>query len=136
MVESWQVAGDALHALHGSITITIVQALKAIKAASDEQRWNINLSDCLTVWKGGSLGSNILTPLIAAVNRTPDINTIMEDPHLASDLTRRHLGWRRIVTLSIASGMMSTILSSSLMYHDSHRIITTHRSGHLFQYNN
>ena len=136
MVESWQVAADALSALHGSIIITIVQALKVIKAASDEHGWNTSLSDCLTIWKGGSLGSSVLTPLIAAVNRTPDIDAILEDPPLASELTRRQLGWRRIVTLSIASGKISTILSSSLMYHDSHRIISTYRNGDLFQYNN
>ena len=136
MVESWQVADDACHAFHGSMIVTIVQALQAINAASGECGWNVKLTDCLSTWRGGSLvSSNLLDPLIVALGRTSESPTVdvLEEPSLASELTRRQLGWRRIVTLGIASGVSTSTLASSLMYYDSHHAITAYKLGQMYQ---
>ena len=68
MVESWQVAEDAYHALCGSMIVAIIQALQAIKFTSEEYQWNVVLIDCLNTWKEGSLiGSNLLDLLIFTI---------------------------------------------------------------------
>ena len=134
MVESWQIAEDACHALYGSMIVTIVQALQALQATSDEHGWNVVLGDCLSVWSSGSLvSSSLLEPLVAAIGRT-SIDSIMEDPPLASELTRRQLGWRRIVTLGTASGVSNTTLSSSLGYYDALHNIPMYSAGQVYQF--
>lgn len=138
MVESWQVAEDAYHALYGSMLVSLVQALLAIKAANDEHGWNVRLEDCLNAWRYGSLiSSNLLDQLVAAIGRSNhggSAVSIMEDPSVASTLTRSQNGWRRIVVLGIASGVSTATLSSSLMYYDSNHTIPAYQSGQQFQF--
>ena len=45
----------------------------------------------------------------------------MVDPTFASELNSRQMAWRRVVTMSIATGIACPALSTSLTYYDQYR---------------
>ncbi len=56
-----------------------------------------------------------------AVARDPSLVNLMVDPGFAADLNARHMAWRRIASLGIASGIALPAMSASLGYYDQYR---------------
>lgn len=93
-----------------------------IKGCSDKNDWNVNLTECARIWKGGCIiRAKLLDKIQAALARDSDLPNLMVDPGFAAELNDRHMAWRRIVTLCIASGLPCPALCASLNYFDSYR---------------
>jgi len=117
-----QIVEDLGHALYCVKVCTYAQGLSLIKAASDTNNWNINLSDCAKVWKGGCIiRAKLLDKIQNAFATNPDLANLMVDPAFAAELNAKQMAWRRILTLCIASGIACPAFSASLCYFDSYR---------------
>lgn len=117
-----QIIADLGDALYCAKVCSYAQGLGIIKAASDAHNWDINLSQCVKMWKGGCIiRAKLLDKIQNALKRDEDLPNLMLDPDFADELNTKQMSWRRIVTLCIASGVACPSLSASLSYFDSYR---------------
>ncbi len=117
-----QIIADLGEALYCAKLCSYAQGLGIIKAASDTHNWDVDLSQCAKMWKGGCIiRAKLLDKIQNALKRDPDLPNLMLDPDFAEELNTKQMSWRRIVTLCVASGVACPSLSASLNYFDSYR---------------
>lgn len=117
-----QIIEDLGAALYCAKVCSYAQGLGIIKAASDTYEWDVDLSQCAKMWKGGCIiRAKLLDKIQAAMTNNPSLANLMVDPDFAQELNTRQLAWRRIVTLCVATGVPCPALSASLSYFDSYR---------------
>ena len=117
-----QIIDDLGDALYCAKVCSYAQGLGIIKAASDANDWNVDLSQCAKLWKGGCIiRAKLLDKIQSALKRDPDLPNLMLDPEFAAELNEKQMPWRRVVTLCVASGVTCPSLSASLNYFDSYR---------------
>ena len=113
---------DLQAALYAAKVCSYAQGLSIIKAASDKNGWNVDLSECVRIWKGGCIiRAKLLDKIQVALANDANLSNLMVDPGFASELNVRQMPWRRIVTLGIASGVSCPALCASLNYFDQYR---------------
>lgn len=121
-VDKEQIIQDVRQALYAAKICSYAQGMNLIKAASDHFNWGIDLGECARIWKGGCIiRARFLDSIKAAYVRNPDLPNLLVDPTFAQDLISRQGGWRRIVSLCVASGIACPSLSASLAYFDTYR---------------
>jgi 6-phosphogluconate dehydrogenase len=117
-----QIIEDLGAALYCAKVCSYAQGLGIIKAASDANEWDVDLSSCAKMWKGGCIiRAKLLDKIQDALANDPDLLNLMVDPGFAEELNARQMAWRRIITLCVASGQACPALSASLNYFDSYR---------------
>jgi len=117
-----QIVEDLQSALYASKICCYAQGLSMIKAASDANGWDINLSDCVKLWRGGCIiRAGLLEKIHKAFAADADLLNLMIDPNFAEELNRRQFAWRRIATLAVACGLGCSALTNSLNYFDTYR---------------
>jgi len=119
-----QIVQDLGTALYCAKVCSYAQGMNVIKAASEENDWNIDLAQCALMWRGGCIiRAKLLDKIQAAYQLAGDdsLPNLMVDPGFAGELNAGQMAWRRIVTLCIASGIACPALSASLNYFDSYR---------------
>eukprot|EP00562_Extubocellulus_spinifer_P024217 CAMPEP_0178663476 /NCGR_PEP_ID=MMETSP0698-20121128/28845_1 /TAXON_ID=265572 /ORGANISM="Extubocellulus spinifer, Strain CCMP396" /LENGTH=494 /DNA_ID=CAMNT_0020306535 /DNA_START=229 /DNA_END=1713 /DNA_ORIENTATION=- len=121
-VSKFQIIEDLEAALYAAKICSYAQGMGLIKAASDSKDWNIDLSMCAKMWKGGCIiRAKLLDKIQAAFSSNPSLSNLMVDPAFATELNERSMAWRRIITLCVASGVSCPALCASLNYFDSYR---------------
>lgn len=121
-VDKDQVIADLQAALYCAKVISYAQGMSIIKAASDKHGWNVDLSSCARMWRGGCIiRAALLAKIQHALSLDVNLPNLVVDPTFASEINARQMAWRRIVTLSIASGIACPALSASLQYYDQYR---------------
>lgn len=122
VVDKAQVIKDLEAALFCCKIVSYAQGLGVIKAASDKFDWNVDLALCARMWRGGCIiRARLLKGIQEAVQRDPNLANLMVDPGFAAELNARHMAWRRIVSLGVASGISLPAMSVSLGYYDQYR---------------
>jgi len=117
-----QIIEDLQNALFASKICSYAQGLAVIKATSDEKNWDVDLAQCAKMWKGGCIiRARLLEQIQAAFTNDTKLPNLMVAPEVAVELNDRHMSWRRIVTLCVASGIACPGLCSALNYFDSYR---------------
>jgi len=117
-----QIIADLGDALYCAKVCSYAQGLGIIKAASNENNWDVDLSQCAQMWKGGCIiRAKLLEKIQNALKKDPNLPNLMLDPDFAEELNSKQMSWRRIVTLCVASGVACPSLSASLCYFDSYR---------------
>jgi len=117
-----QIVEDLQAALYASKVVCYAQGLALIKAASEANNWNVNLADCVQLWRGGCIiRAALLEKIHKAFQTDSDLPNLMIDPNFAEELNRKQFAWRRIATLTVACGLGASALTSSLNYFDTYR---------------
>ncbi len=128
--KSTTVTGDAAaklkdslrDALYASKVCSYAQGMALIKAGSDHYKWNVNLSECARIWKGGCIiRAQLLEQIRQAFTRQQDVPNLLVDPEFAAFLVKAQDSWRFAVTTAIQHGVAVPALSASLAYFDSYR---------------
>lgn len=121
-VDKQQLLEDLQAALYCAKITSYAQGLGIIKAASDKNEWNVDLSLCASMWRGGCIiRAALLTKIKNALAKDPNLPNLLVDDTFASEVNERHMAWRRIVSLSVASGIATPALAASLSYYDQYR---------------
>lgn len=121
-IDKDQVIADLQAALYSSKVISYAQGMGIIRAASDKNDWNVDLSSCARMWRGGCIiRAQLLSKIQNALALNADLANLLVDPGFAAEINARQMAWRRVVTLSIASGIACPALSTSLQYYDQYR---------------
>lgn len=117
-----QIVEDLEASLYAAKVCSYAQGLSLIRAASDKNEWDVNLTECARLWKGGCIiRAKLLDDIQAALARDTNLKNLMVDPEFAKSLNEKQMAWRRIVTLGVASGIPCPALAGSLSYFDAYR---------------
>lgn len=117
-----QIVEDLEAALYASKICSYAQGLSLIKAASDEYKWNIDLSECARLWTGGCIiRAALLDDIQKAFSNKKDLKNLMLDSVFSSKLNEQSEAWRRIVALCVTNGIAAPALCSLLSYMDTYR---------------
>jgi 6-phosphogluconate dehydrogenase len=113
----------AVHdALYASKICSYAQGLSFIRKASDEHRWNIDLSEIARIWKGGCIiRAQFLDSIMSAFNHRPDLPSLLLDEEFNAWIQAAQANWRFAVGTAQRLGIPVPAMGASLSYFDSYR---------------
>jgi len=121
-IHKLQMLDDLKAALYAVKVCSYAQGLGIIKSCSDDMGWDVNLSDCARMWKGGCIiRAALLQKIQDALARDKFLPNLLLDPVVASELNERSAAWRRVVVVAVGYGISTPALCGSLNYFDSYR---------------
>merc|ERR1711957_269970 len=86
-VHKGQMLDDLKAALYASKVCSYAQGLGVIKSASDDMQWNINLSECARMWKGGCIiRAALLQKIQDALARDQQLPNLILDSYRRASL--------------------------------------------------
>ncbi|KAL7526347.1 hypothetical protein ACHAWF_001735 [Thalassiosira exigua] len=121
-VHKAQMLDDLKAALYAAKVCSYAQGLGIIGACSDDMKWNVNLSECARLWKGGCIiRAAFLQKIQDALARDRSLPNLLLDPAIASEINERTAAWRRVVVVAMGYGVPVPSIAGSLGYFDSYR---------------
>jgi 6-phosphogluconate dehydrogenase len=109
-------------ALYASKIVSYAQGMELLRAASSEYKWNLNLSDIATIWRGGCIiRAKFLNRIVEAYQRNPALHNLLLDRYFTRILRKTQRNWRVAVSTAIKHGVAVPAFSASLAYFDSSR---------------
>jgi len=110
------------HALKLSIILTFIQGFLLIKRASEEEGWNIDLSEVARIWRGGCIiRSNLLPRFQQAFGKDQAAAKAAKKEIMERFGSDRQRDWRRAVVFAQSRGVAVPALAASLNYFDALR---------------
>ncbi|KAF4357814.1 hypothetical protein F8388_024425 [Cannabis sativa] len=121
-VDKKKLIDDVRQALYASKICSYAQGMNLIRAKSAEKGWDLKLGELARFWKGGCIIRAIFLDRIKkAYDRNPELANLLVDPEFSKEIIERQHWWRRVVCLTIKSGITVLGMSSSLSYFDTYR---------------
>jgi len=109
-------------ALYASKIVSYAQGMELLGAASGEYKWNLNLSDIATIWRGGCIiRAKFLNRIVEAYQRDPALQNLLFDRYFTKIIRKTQRNWRVAVSTAIKRGVAVPAFSASLAYFDSYR---------------
>jgi 6-phosphogluconate dehydrogenase len=109
-------------ALYASKIVSYAQGMELLHAASSEYKWNLNLSDIATIWRGGCIiRAKFLNRIVEAYRREPALHNLLLDRYFTKIIRKMQRNWRVAVSTAIKHGVAVPAFSASLAYFDSYR---------------
>jgi 6-phosphogluconate dehydrogenase len=109
-------------ALYASKIVSYAQGTELLHAASSEYKWNLNLSDIATIWRGGCIiRAKFLNRIVEAYGRDPALHNLLLDRYFTKIVRKMQRNWRVAVSTAIKHGVAVPAFSASLAYFDSYR---------------
>ncbi len=121
--------GDRAHlvdavrdALYASKIVSYAQGMELLRTASTEYKWNLNLGDIATIWRGGCIiRAKFLNRIVEAYQRDPTLSNLLLDRYFTDIIERTQHNWRIAVSTAVLHGVAVPAFSASLAYFDSYR---------------
>lgn len=109
-------------ALYCSKMCSYAQGMALIAQASAEFNYNINLSECARIWKGGCIiRAGFLKKIQTAFNENPSLPNLLLAPEFKQTILDRQEAWREVLCIANKLGIAVPAFSASLDYFDSYR---------------
>jgi len=114
---------DAIRdALYASKIVSYAQGMELLRSGSTEYKWNLNLGDIATIWRGGCIiRAKFLNRIVEAYQRDPELHNLLLDRYFTRAIKKAQRNWRVAVTTAIKHGVPVPAFSASLAYFDSYR---------------
>src|SRR5207244_1290996 len=114
---------DAIRdALYASKIVSYAQGMELLRSGSTEYKWNLNLGDIATIWRGGCIvRAKFLNRIREAYERDPALHNLLLDSYFTSIIEKTQHNWRGAVAIAISQGVAVPAFSASLAYFDSYR---------------
>ena len=117
-----QLVSDLEHALYASKIVSYAQGFAQMAAASENERWGIDLGAMATIWRGGCIiRARFLDRIREAYDAEPELPNLMLAEFFADALQQAQDPWRRVVARAAELGIPAPAFSSSLAYYDGYR---------------
>ena len=111
---------DLYSALFASKIISYAQGFSLLQEASQNNDWNLNLSEIALMWRGGCIiRSSFLNNISDAYINNKSLNNLLLDSYFKEQILKNQKGLRNIVSLAVLNGVATPALSSALSYFDS-----------------
>jgi 6-phosphogluconate dehydrogenase len=113
---------DVESALYASKIISYAQGFRLMRAASDQNGWDLDLATIASIWRAGCIIRAVfLEDITAAFNRDPALPDMIEDDFFSGALDEVETSWRAVVAGAAMSGIPAPAYSSALSYFDGMR---------------
>src|SRR5881394_3893084 len=109
-------------ALYASKIVSYTQGMELLRSGSTAYKWNLNLSDIATIWRGGCIiRAKFLNRIVEAYRRNSALQNLLLDRYFTRAIKRTQPKWRVVVSTAIKFGVPVPAFSASLAYYDSYR---------------
>jgi 6-phosphogluconate dehydrogenase len=109
-------------ALYASKIVSYAQGMELLRSGSAEYKWNLNLSDIATIWRGGCIiRAKFLNRIVQAYERDAGLHNLLLDRYFTRIIKKAQRNWRIAVSTAIKFGVAVPAFSASLAYFDSYR---------------
>ncbi len=109
-------------ALFASKICSYAQGFQLMRAAADENNWNLNFGDIALMWRGGCIiRAQFLEEIKAAFDKNPDLRNLLLSDYFKNIIETHQTAWRKVIALAVQAGIPVPAFSSSLAYYDSYR---------------
>lgn len=109
-------------ALYASKIVSYSQGYMLLRAAADENNWNLNYGGIALMWRGGCIiRSRFLGDIKDAYDVDPALSNILLAPFFSSAINEAQDSWRTVVAGAIAVGVPVPAMSSALSFYDGYR---------------
>ena len=109
-------------ALYFSIITTYAQGLSQLHFASKEYKYDLNLKDIASIWRGGCIiRSSLLNDIQSVFAHQPDLSNIILSNTISKKLMQSQIDIRKIIQIGTESGTPIPAMMASLAYYDSFR---------------
>jgi 6-phosphogluconate dehydrogenase len=110
---------DVRHALYSSKLVAYAQGFDAIRAASDQYNWNIDLGAMASIWRAGCIiRARFLDRIKEAYERDADLPTLLVDDYFKEAVASGQDAWRRVVAAAATAGVPAPGFAAALSYYD------------------
>ncbi|MFJ7847480.1 NADP-dependent phosphogluconate dehydrogenase [Peribacillus sp. NPDC097224] len=112
-------------ALYMSKICSYAQGFAQMKAASEENNWNLQYGDIAMIFRGGCIiRAQFLQKIKDAYDREANLNNLLLDPYFQEIAENYQGALREVVSTAVLNGIPVPCLSSALSYFDSYRTET------------
>ena len=109
-------------ALYASKIVSYTQGMELLRSGSAEYKWNLNLSDIATIWRGGCIiRAKFLNRIVQAFRRDAALHNLLLDRYFTRAIKKAQPKWRLVLATAIKHGVATPAFSASLAYFDSYR---------------
>lgn len=109
-------------ALYCSKICSYAQGMHLLSKASKEFNYNLSLSECARIWKGGCIiRAGFLDKIKFAFAEDPNLPNLLLAPEFKQSILDRQEAWRDVVSVASKLGVPIPAFSASLNYFDSYR---------------
>ncbi|HEY9665242.1 MAG TPA: decarboxylating NADP(+)-dependent phosphogluconate dehydrogenase [Coleofasciculaceae cyanobacterium] len=109
-------------ALYCSKICSYAQGMALLAKASKDLNYNLSLSECARIWKGGCIiRAGFLGKIQSAYVDNPDSPNLLLTPEFKQSILDRQNAWREVLSVSNKLGIPVPAFSASLDYFDSYR---------------
>ncbi|HSJ27710.1 MAG TPA: decarboxylating NADP(+)-dependent phosphogluconate dehydrogenase [Acidimicrobiia bacterium] len=108
---------DLRDALYASKIVSYAQGFMLLRAASDENGWDLDLGLVASLWRAGCI---IRAAFLDDVMRAfaGGVDNLLLDPGFSSRVQEAEAGWRRVVATAVTAGVPVPAYSSALAFYD------------------
>ena len=109
-------------ALYASKIVSYAQGMELLRSGSTEYKWDLNLSDIATIWRGGCIiRAKFLNRIVETYRRDLALHNLLLDRYFTRIIRKAQRSWRVAVSTAIKHGVAVPAFSASLAYFDSYR---------------
>src|SRR6266481_1950366 len=109
-------------ALYASKIVSYTQGMELLRSGSAEYKWDLNLSDIATIWRGGCIiRAKFLNRIVQAYRRDAALHNLLLDRYFTRAIKKAQPKWRLVLATAIKYGVATPAFSASLAYFDSYR---------------
>ena len=109
-------------ALYASKIVSYTQGMELLRSGSAEYKWNLNLSDIATIWRGGCIiRAKFLNRIVQAYRHDAALHNLLLDRYFTRAIKKAQPKWRLVLAIAIKHGVATPAFSASLAYFDSYR---------------
>jgi 6-phosphogluconate dehydrogenase len=113
---------DIRRALYASKIISYTQGYMLMRAAAQEQNWNLNYGGIALMWRGGCIiRSAFLGDIKKAFDKQPDLPNLLFSPFFKKAIKTCQRSWRKVVSTAVRKGIPVPALSTALAFFDGFR---------------
>lgn len=109
-------------ALYCSKICSYAQGMALLRAASKTYHYDLNLSECARIWKGGCIiRARFLDKIKEAFKEDPQLPNLLIAPQFKQSILDKQTAWREVIAEAAKLGIPVPAFSTSLGYFDSYR---------------
>ncbi|PAV30607.1 phosphogluconate dehydrogenase (NADP(+)-dependent, decarboxylating) [Virgibacillus profundi] len=109
-------------ALYMSKIVSYAQGFAQMRAASEENEWDLQYGEIAMIWRGGCIiRANFLQKIKDAYDQKSELANLMLDPYFKEIVEGYQSALREVVSVAIKNGIAVPTFASAIAYYDSYR---------------
>jgi len=117
-----KIIEDLRKALYASKIVSYAQGYMLMRAAAQQNNWNLNYGGIALMWRGGCIIRSVfLGKIKEAFDKQPKLANLMLDPFFRKALNSSHRSWRNIIASAVKKGIPVPAMGTALAFYDGYR---------------